>query len=209
VWHVIVPLKGWHAAKSRIALSGAVRARLAQAMVADTLAALDSCDAVSLVTVLAADRTLVGSPVLAPADEVVVQPLSAPTLNAGLHWFAHSQNDSRTPLAVVVADLPAARAASLTAVLAAARSHPSAMVADRGGSGTTVLTAIPADALEPHFGTGSALAHQRDGAVALPSGTDLACDVDTLDDLACAETIGLGSHTRAFLTTLAPSGLEG
>lgn len=213
MWHVVVPLKGWHAAKSRIALSDAVRVHLVQAMVADTLAALDACDAVSRITVLTADRALVGSPVLSPADDVLVQPDAAPTLNAALRWFATTamsvtpQNGSRTRLAVVVADLPAARAASLTSVLAAAhaaagKGHPSAMVADRAGSGTTVLTDTTADALAPHFGTGSALAHQREGAVLLPGTPDLACDVDTLDDLACAETIGLGPHTSNLVARL-------
>lgn len=200
MWHVVVPLKGWHAAKSRVALSDAARERLAQAMVADTLAAVDACQSATRVTVLTADRALIGSPVLSPADDVVVQPDG--NLNAALRWFAASQNDS-WPLAVVVADLPAAGAVSLTAVLAAAGSHASAMVADRAGSGTTILTASTADALVPHFGTGSALAHQHEGAAVLPGSPDLRCDVDTLDDLACAETIGLGPHTRALLMKLA------
>jgi 2-phospho-L-lactate guanylyltransferase len=207
MWHVVVPLKGWHAAKSRIALSDAQRVNLAQAMVADTLTSAQDCDAVSHVTVLAADRALVGSPVLARADAVVVQPASAQTLNGALHWFAASLNDPRTPLAVVVADLPAARASSLDQVLVAAHAaagqdHRTAMVADRAGSGTTVLAAATAEALVPHFGTGSALAHQRQGALVLAGFPDLACDVDTLDDLSCAERIGLGQCTSDLLARL-------
>lgn len=207
MWHVVVPVKGWQAAKSRIALPDAERVNLAQAMVTDTLTAAHGCEAVSHVTVLAADRGLVGSSVLASADAVVVQPDPTQTLNAAVRWFAASLDDPRSPLAVVVADLPAARAASLAEVLGAAHAaagdgHRMAMVTDRAGSGTTVLAATTADVLDPHFGPGSALAHQRRGAVVLTGFPDLACDVDTLDDLSCAEGVGLGRRTRDLVARL-------
>lgn len=207
MWHVVVPVKGWHAAKSRIALMDADRMHLAQAMVADTLTAACGCEAVSHVTVLAADPALAGSSVLASADAVVVQPDPAQRLNAALQWFAASWDGPRSPLAVVVADLPAARASSLTEVLGAAhaaagKGHRLSMVADRAGSGTTVLAASTAEVLEPSFGPGSALAHQRRGAVVLNGFPDLECDVDTLVDLTCAEQIGLGRQTREVVARL-------
>ena len=85
---------------------------------------------------------------------------------------------------------------------AAGDGHRMAMVADRAGSGTTVLAATTADVLDPHFGPGSALAHQRRGAVVLTGFPDLACDVDTLDDLSCAGGIGLGRRTRDLVARL-------
>jgi 2-phospho-L-lactate guanylyltransferase len=207
MWHVVVPVKAWAAAKSRLSLTDADRVDLAQAMVSDTLTATRGCQVVSHVTVLAADRSLVGSPVLSSADTVVVQPDPAQTLNAALHWFATSLGDPCSPIAVVVADLPAARVASLAEVLgvahaAAGDGHRMSMVGDRAGSGTTVLAATTADVLDPHFGPMSALAHQRRGAAVLSGFPDLACDVDTLDDLSSAEQVGLGPRTRDVVARL-------
>ena len=192
MWHVVVPLKGWGASKSRLSLPETARRRVVQAMAKDTLAALTSCPEIETVSALVRDHELLGSPVLRGIDDVVVQPEATPTLDAALGWFATMHAQEQVPLAVVVADLPALRVASLSEVLRQAHEHLFAMVADRAGSGTTVLTALRATDLDPHFGTNSAAAHQAAGATLVTGPADVACDVDTLADLAHARLLGTG-----------------
>ncbi len=199
MWHAVVPLKGWGTSKSRLALPEGVRRQIVQAMAADTLATLKACPDIQAVSVLVRDRDLIGSPVLRDIDDVVVQPDATASLDAALGWFATTHAPEQVPLAVVVADLPALRAQSLSEVLVHAAEHPFAMVADREGSGTTVLTALLAADLAPHFGAKSAAAHQTAGATLVTSPPDLACDVDTLADLEHARTLGLGPLTAAIL----------
>ncbi len=200
MWHVVVPLKGWGASKSRLALPEAARRLIVQAMASDTLAAVTGCPEVQAVSVLVRDHDLVDSPVLRGVDDVVVQPDTTPTLNAALSWFATTRVTGQMPLAVVVADLPALRVKSLSESLQKAHEHPLALVADCAGSGTTVLTARLATDLDPHFGAESAVVHQAAGASLVVSPTDVACDVDTLADLSHARLLGLGSHTAALLS---------
>jgi 2-phospho-L-lactate guanylyltransferase len=199
MWHAVVPLKGWGTSKSRLALPEGVRRQIVQAMAADTLGALKECPEVQTISVLVRDHDLADSSLLGSADDVVVQPDAAAFLDAAIAWFATAHAAHRLPLAVVVADLPALKVRSLSEVLRHAAEHPFAMVADREGSGTTVLTALLAADLAPHFGAKSAAAHQTAGATLVTSPPDLACDVDTLADLEHARTLGLGPLTAAIL----------
>jgi 2-phospho-L-lactate guanylyltransferase len=107
--------------------------------------------------------------------------------------------DGNTAIAVLQSDLPALNPAELTAALAEADGRR-AFVADRQGTGTTLLVAAPGTALRPRFGPGSALAHTGTGALAITAALpSLRCDVDTADDLAEAAGLGLGQHTAALL----------
>ena len=209
MWHVVVPLKVWGAAKSRLALPEAARRQMVQAMAADTLATLTACPEVQTVSVLVRDRDLIRSPVLRDIATVVAQPDDTPSLDAALTWFATTVLTEPGPLAVVVADLPALTVTSLSKVLRQAQQHSSAMVADRSNSGTTVLTALVAAHVDPHFGPHSAAAHQTAGATLVTSPADVACDVDTLADLAHARLLGVGPQTATLLTDSAISGWLG
>lgn len=97
-------------------------------------------------------------------------------------------------IAALVGDVPALRADELAEALDAAAGHARAFVADRDGTGTTLLTAGPGVELDPRFGTGSAARH-RSIAVELDGGPGLRYDVDTAQDLAAAAEVGLGAHT--------------
>ena len=209
MWHVVVPLKGWGASKSRLALPEAPRRQIVQSMAADTLASLRACPEIATISVLVRDRDLIGSPVLHGVGDVVVQPDDTPSLDAALDWYAATQVRDGEPVAVVVADLPALTVGSLSKVLCQAQQHPAAMVADRHYSGTTVLTALVAADLDPHFGPHSAVAHQAAGATLIAGPADVACDVDTLADLAHARWLGVGSDTATALTDSALSGWLG
>jgi 2-phospho-L-lactate guanylyltransferase len=204
MWHVVVPLKGWAGSKSRLALPEAVRRQMVQAMAADTLAALTSCPEVESLSVLVRDHQLLGGLALPGIDSIVAQPETAPSLDAALTWYATTRT-AQGPLAVVVADLPALTVASLSEVLRQAQQHRFAMVADHSGTGTTVLTTLAAADLDPRFGPCSAAAHQAAGAALLTGPADVACDVDTLADLAKARLLGVGPQTATALADSAVS----
>jgi 2-phospho-L-lactate guanylyltransferase len=72
-------------------------------------------------------------------------------------------------------------------------------VADRGGTGTTLLTAAPGRPPRPRFGPASAAAHRSAGAVELSGHwPSLRHDVDTAADLLAAAELGLGPATSAW-----------
>lgn len=202
MWHVILPLKGTDDAKSRLDLPRPTRDRMVYAMAADTLDTLLATPDVLRVSVLSRHLDDRFALPFAPAAEVVIQPEGLRSLDQALTWFASTHTDDSSGVAVVVADLPALRAESMTSVLQHATRHRVAMVADAQGSGTTILTCKnPAD-LRPHFGAGSAAAHGAAGAVLVTGMPDAQCDVDTTEDLARASAIGLGPHTLELLSEL-------
>jgi 2-phospho-L-lactate guanylyltransferase len=76
-------------------------------------------------------------------------------------------------------------------------------VADREGSGTTLLAARTPTALRPAFGVGSFARHRELGAVGveLTSLAGLRCDVDNAIDLQEAIRLGVGPATAVALPT--------
>ena len=64
-----------------------------------------------------------------------------------------------------------------------------------------MLAALPGVDLRPHFGAGSAVAHERAGHVRLAVLADstLRRDVDVADDLVAVEQLGVGAATRLAL----------
>jgi 2-phospho-L-lactate guanylyltransferase len=200
MWHVVLPLKGSPDAKSRLELPRPQRLAVVRAMAADTLAAVSAAPGVVATTIVSRTPDL-GLPTMTTsvAVDVVVQPGWAASLNEALTWFCAEVADPSTPLAVVVADLPALRPESVADVLRQALDHPSVLVDDAEGYGTTVLTARTPDLLQPRFGDRSAAAHRRAGAVLLTASRDARRDIDTMDDLRQGQEIGLGPHTAALI----------
>ena len=211
-WAVVVPVKPLHRAKTRLtpALPAGLRhlrADLALAMAADTVAAAMACPRVAAVLVVTDDdraaRTLrsLGASVIADV---------AGGLNAALEYGAERAvgQAGSCGVAALAAHLPALRPATLTAALDAAAEHPRAFVADAAGAGTTLLSAAAGVALRPEFGTGSRDRHLRSGAAELRGdGLDgLRCDVDTAADLAHAGALGVGPRTAELLHLLVPAG---
>jgi 2-phospho-L-lactate guanylyltransferase len=129
-------------------------------------------------------------------------------LNAALaHGARQAAEMTGGPVAALSSDLPALRAAELTAALQAAATVPRAFVADAEGSGTTLL-AVREGRLDPRFGPGSAAAHAAGGAVPLDGDwPGLRQDVDTPADLQTACRLGAGPRTTGFLrATRRPAG---
>ncbi|MFD2421243.1 2-phospho-L-lactate guanylyltransferase [Amycolatopsis pigmentata] len=185
--------------KSR--LRGAVEERahpeLVLALAADTLAAASAV--ARRILLVATDPAAVAD--LARFGAEITGDAGAPGLNSALrHGEALLRaRDPHSVIGALQADLPALRAGELAAAFAEAGQRR-AFVADAAGTGTTLLLSAPGGPLSPRFGNGSAPAHADSGAVpvtaALPT---LRRDVDTPDDLARAEELGLGKWTAAIL----------
>ncbi len=213
LWTVVVPLNDLRRAKSRLvdATSSTDQHRaLVQAMRADALAACAAATRVRRIVLVTDDASaaadlagaLPRSSAGAGTDVHVVADPPETGLNAAIR--AGEQFSSRWPkdgVAVVVSDLPCLTGAALDDVLAAAGTQPRAVVLDRHGTGTTLLTARPGSELDPEFGVGSARRHVDSGAAAVPATAAVRTDVDTAEDLAVARTVGVGTATATVLAT--------
>ncbi|SDJ28072.1 2-phospho-L-lactate guanylyltransferase [Frankineae bacterium MT45] len=191
-WTVVVALRSVRSAKSRLrpaSTSAQAHQDLVSAIRGDTLQAIAGAGLVARIFVVSDE----------PGHGVdLVQ--SEPGLNAA---FAEAvatvrEQSHRAPVAVLVADLAALRASDLDEALRLAAATPRGFVADRDGSGTTMLTVLAGEPFRPSFGPGSALRH-AESMTALPVDVRLRCDVDTPDDLGVAAELGLGERTRAIL----------
>lgn len=200
-WVAVIPVKALPAAKSR--LDRPDRADLALAMATDTVTAAAACPAVTAVVVVTDDErarnalAAVATVVPDEPDRGLNEALAHGGRVAAAGW-------PRAGVAVLTADLPSLRPGQLAAALAAAGQVPRGLVADAAGRGTVLLTARPGVALEPAFGDGSRDGHRRAGTADLTEELaedvpGLRRDVDTLEDLAAAQQLGLGSATRAAL----------
>jgi 2-phospho-L-lactate guanylyltransferase len=188
---VLVPMRALPSAKSRLAVAvpPELHGDLVTAIRADTLAAVRAAAAVAHVVVIG------------DADGPGVTLVQAtPGLNGALRdGAAYAQARwPRDGVAALVGDLPALRPAELSAALTFAAASARGFVADAGGTGTTLLTAAPGVALVPEFGFGSAARH-RVSAEPIDAGPGLRHDVDTVEDLAAAARVGLGTETAALL----------
>lgn len=152
-------------------------------------------------------------------------------IGAGIHAA-----DPGLPCAVLLADVPALRPEELEDALHAVATalgmsesdatrplgeetltpeadpdeHPSqAFVPDHSGTGTVLLAALRPSGLTPAFGPDSAWLHAQTGAQRLPGPwPSLRHDVDTPEDLAAVQELGLGPYTRQCLEKLAPSAVN-
>jgi 2-phospho-L-lactate guanylyltransferase len=201
---VVVPAKRLAVAKTRLrpltADTGDAHAAWVLALLADTVAAAAASPEVARVVVVTDD----------PDAAAVVRDLGADTVpdepDRGLNpALAHGALAAGTAaVAALSSDLPALRTEELTAALTAAltagaAARPRCFVADAGGTGTTLLTAVGA-ALDPHFGRGSAAAHRAGGALELTGAwPGLRRDVDTAEDLRAAAALGLGPRTARLV----------
>lgn len=204
---MIVPMKPPHAGKSRLRGTagtppgGGGHAELVLALAQDTLSAAVGAVGVRRVLVVGADPAALGG--LAELGVEVVREQGAGGLNAALrHGEALLRDDDpEAVVAALQADLPTLRSVELAEALAEAGDRR-AFVADRHGTGTTLLISAPGAPLEPRFGSDSARSHSGSGAVALTlRAATLRSDVDTPSDLVHAITLGLGIHTAALLGT--------
>lgn len=208
-WSVVLPVKRLAVAKSRLrgALDGVPHEELALALARDTVAAALACPLVAEVVVVTSDPAATAALGALGARTVADPELGAPEVSGLNAAVAHGAAtvDAGRPVAALTADLPALRPAELAAALDAGTALDTGgaavrwFVPDAAGTGTVLLAAAVGTALRPGFGTGSAVRHQRSGAVR--RGGDwptLRRDVDTAADLADAARLGLGRYTAAL-----------
>jgi len=166
---IVIPFRGQDA-KQR--LPEELRAELAQAMLADVLAAAEE----------------VGRAVVAEGR------------GQGASVEAALADVQESPVLVVNADLPAATPRGLLALLVSTPPDGIAVVAAADGTTNALGLAAPG-VFEPVYGPGSAERFLALGPSRLAEIPNLAEDVDTLDDLEPVEA-RLGPRTRAALDVL-------
>jgi 2-phospho-L-lactate guanylyltransferase len=214
--HVVVPVRGLHDGKSRLAqaFSPRERERLIAGLLRRTLDVLSAWPPAAAVHVVSRDPELLRAAVTSGASAVAE---SAPDLNAAL------RDGRRAALAMgarallcLPADLPVLTVEALDrlldaadAALAAGAGRPVAVIApaDAGG-GTNALLLAPPDAIELAFGPASLAAHLRaaaeaEASVQLVVEPGLGFDLDTPTDLVrlepttLAELLLLGAPVAA------------
>jgi len=212
---LVVPVKPLAKAKSRLrgAADGGIgepraHARLAMALLRDTIDAVRAAPAVRRLLVVSSDPVVAAELGVFGIDVAPDGPVSGlnPAYERGAALLR--EQDPTAAVGALQADLPALRPDELDEAVGAALAlfaagTRRAFVADAEGTGTTFLLAAPGAALDPRFGTGSAAAHERSGAHPLPgSWPGLRRDVDTAADLREAAALGLGEHTSCALTLI-------
>lgn len=201
VWTVVVPVKSAARGKTRLGAPESVT----RAIALDTIAAVAACDRVSRTVVVTDDDSIAAE--LADTLDVRAEPETDSTDDAaldaerGLHAAVRAGlQGAAGPVAIVHADLPALDPADLADVLDAASTHPLGVVSDAEGEGSTVLTALDPDRLQPLFGRGSFRRHAERGHASLPAAQSVRRDVDTPEQLAALASRGpLGPRTAAAL----------
>ncbi|MDQ4006962.1 MAG: 2-phospho-L-lactate guanylyltransferase [Actinomycetota bacterium] len=193
-WRAVVCARPLSVAKSRLRpLGEGVRQALALAMTQDVLEAAAGAPSVTEVVLVSDDPLLSQS---ACALGALVLPDPGLGLNGAFLHGMDNGSAGHTWTALLVADLPCLTSRALQRVLVTAARHDTAVVADRRGTGTTLLTTAPGRLARPRFGDASFNRHVANGAEPVAAHEQHArCDVDTPADLGVALRIGVGPHT--------------
>ena len=206
-WRVVIPFKGAPSSKSRLAarFDDLARHALALAFLRDVVAAARAADRVDGVVIVSSEPGLAAFfPDEAPLAPVAITPDPRHGLNGAVaHGIRVARAaDAAAHVAALLGDLPELTAAELSAALEAAARHPFAYVTDAAGTGTSMITLAPGEAALPHFGAGSAAAHDAAGFARL----DLAPESGLRRDVDCPGDVDRiaapGPHTRAVLAQL-------
>lgn len=197
-WHVVVPVKGGPAAKSRLRHSlddGAVVAAVAH----DTLDVAGQVVGPGRVVVVTSE----------PAETAYARSSGLPVVadpgtgldDACAAGVAAALAAGATRVAVLLGDHPALTAAELEAALRAGEAHASFFVADADGTGTALVGSTTGHAPALAFGPDSAARHRDLGHVPLEvDAPGLRHDVDDEESLRWALAhLALGPRTRAAL----------
>lgn len=206
-WTLVIPFKGSPGSKSRLGAGGVspdMRQRLAEAFLLDALHAARACQEVSRLIVSTPDGD-VAQTVAQTGCEVWVEPAGLGGLNASVSWALNEANQPRTACAVMASDVPFVTSSEISQALQLGAKLERSMVADREGTGTTMLLANHTKPFGPAFGENSRLLHSALGfePLPIPQASGLRNDVDVFEHLHSPYTLGLGSHTSAVLKTLA------
>lgn len=203
----VVPVKVLSKAKSRLRLPADQRAGLALAFAMDTVAALLATPGVAEVVVVCDEPTAV-APLTDLGAHVVTDDSSH--LNDAIRTGSRAAADHGADrLVIAPADLPCLRPEDVHEVLTALAPATPAFVADRAGTGTTLLVAPARPLPTTAYGPDSAARHTELGLTRIGDPPLPACqDVDTWHDLRAAVELGVGRHTAAQLAALSLTGAQ-
>lgn len=184
----VIPVKRFGAAKQRLEVADpALRERLAEAMLADVLAALGRAQELERIIVVSGEPRAHRLAEQAGAEKLD-DPLDAGHSEAALAGIAAAIERGAACVALLPGDCPFIDAAELDAALAALVAPAIIVAPDRHGTGTNGLLLTPPDAIPPAFGPGSRERHLQlateAGIEADVGVSSLALDLDTGDDLA-------------------------
>lgn len=208
VWTAVVPVKRTDLAKTRLTgIDAELRRRVALALAADTVRALQHATSVTATLVVtddaaAADAVVaLGARVVPDVPDAGLNPALVHGARLASTWYPGSG------VAMVSADLPAARSVEVDIALAECTRQGCSFVSDAAGTGTTILAGRPGAPVRPRFGSRSRAAHRADGCteVARHDIVSLHRDVDTWVDLWDAARLGLGPATQAVWDEVAGS----
>lgn len=203
-WTVVVPVKGFDSAKSRLRRDGTETGALARAFLQDMLAALGAAQRVAQVLVATHDAAV--EEVARAAGAVTVDDRGHSGINAAAAHAA-TRRAPGTGVAVCVSDLPCLTAEAVDVALGLGATHATSFLPDLDGTGTSMWMSPRGAGLPSHFGVDSCQAHARAGAVNLVDAHPDAAealraarlDVDTDVALNAAFAAGVGPATAALL----------
>jgi 2-phospho-L-lactate/phosphoenolpyruvate guanylyltransferase len=222
-WVVVIPFKGAPHGKSRLGAPAGTgldgpevrkregfdveqRAALAFAFLRDTIAAVDASGLVQRVLVVSAAPEVGALPAEFPVVRLVEDPGGGlnSAVRAGIEDARHRFTSAR--VAAMTGDLPVLQPPDLRDALLLAGSVPLGVCADRGGTGSTMITMAAGVEVVPQFGVDSFDRHVARGhaPIAVPSDSSLRFDIDTVADLDDARAAGLrlGESTASVLDSI-------
>jgi 2-phospho-L-lactate guanylyltransferase len=205
-WTVILPVKPWALAKSRLELPQDERTQMARAFSLDVLDVVTSAPAVAQVIVVTADAELEAIARRVGATVLIDRPMRDRgmlnrAVDEGRRWaLVVSPN---APTVVVPGDLAALTGPAFDDALRRLGTADRSFVPDSSGTGTTLLSADRPDRLISAYGRQSAQRHSAAG-FRPTADVDDRCrrDVDTAIDLEEARRLGAGPHTAAALSVV-------
>jgi 2-phospho-L-lactate guanylyltransferase len=191
----IIPVKRFRAAKQRLldALDPAGRSTLAEAMLADVLAAATTCEPIERVIVVTGERraerlALRHAQRATTPLEVLRDPTDNGHSEAATLGIVRAKALGARCAALLPGDCPLLDSGELAGALERMSDGRVTVVPDRHGTGTNALLMAPPDAIGPAFGPGSRERHaerarRRGHEVAVDALDSLGPDVDTPEDL--------------------------
>ena len=205
LWSVVIPVKPFDLAKSRLNIRPVERRALAKAMALDVLDAVRLTPCVRHVVVVTADLEMAMTTRRSGGVVVVDRPMVTPdslnrAVGMGSGWASSRYSDCA--VAVVPSDLAALTSTELESVLHTAATADAGHVLDSTGMNTTILTRTVAGGMTSRYGQRSALAHAKLGMRPVSAGERARIDVDTLADLTRAAEVGLGLRAKRVVHDL-------
>lgn len=203
----IIPVKHLGEAKSSLGevFGPEQRQRLVLTMLADVLNAVRQAPPVSGAVVVSPDKKVLDFARLHAAVDIAEPGLG---LNEALNLaIKHVVGRGTTSVLIIPGDLPLLKGADIENLTAMATAERDVVIAPSKTNGTNALLLRPPDLIDLRFGGESFPLHVRETIRAgvkprIYRSPTVATDIDEPADLLSVETLGLGTRTHDFLSSL-------